>query len=234
VEVDGQIINLYDPVVHEKIEVEDTGFDPRWVLCHRPFLLVGGELVPSMLELRLDEASGIYAAPLQMKSNNGILVIDDFGRQLMSPRDLLNRWIVPLDRRVDYLTLRYGIKFQIPFELMVVFSTNLDPEDLADEAFLRRIQTKVLVDNVSAAVFDQIFHRVAQAHQVPCEPGCAEYLRKRCADAGDRFLRACYPNDIYRLVKAISEYEGRSVRMTRANIDRAVGLYFAQDTDVVE
>ena len=127
VEVDNQVISVYDPVVHHPIDHDDADVDPRWILCKRPCILVGGELIPSMLELRLDESSGIYAAPLQMKANNGILLIDDFGRQLMSPRDLLNRWIVPLDRRVDYLTLRYGIKFQIPFELMVVFSTNLEP-----------------------------------------------------------------------------------------------------------
>ena len=156
VEVDGQIINLYDPVVHQRIEIDDPDIDPRWVLCRRPCIVVGGEMVPSMLELRLDDTSGIYAAPLQMKANNGIFIIDDFGRQLMSPRDLLNRWIVPLDRKVDYLTLRYGVKFQIPFELMVVFSTNLDPSDLADEAFLRRIHNKILVEPVSASVFDQI------------------------------------------------------------------------------
>ena len=120
--------------------------------------MVGGELIPSMLELRLDEASGIYAAPLQMKANNGILIIDDFGRQLMSPRDLLNRWIVPLDRRVDYLTLRYGVKFQIPFELMVVFSTNLEPSDLADEAFLRRIHNKIYVEAVDAAALRSDFY----------------------------------------------------------------------------
>ena len=101
--------------------------DPRWVMCRRPCIIVGGELIAGMVELRLDDSSGIYAAPLQMKANNGIFIIDDFGRQLMSPRDLLNRWIVPLDRRVDYLTLRYGVKFQIPFEVMVVFATNLDP-----------------------------------------------------------------------------------------------------------
>ena len=146
VEVDGQVISLYDPVVHQPVESEETAVDARWVLCRRPCIVVGGELIPSMLELRLDESSGIYAAPLQMKANNGIFIIDDFGRQLLSPRDLLNRWIVPLDRRVDYLMLRYGIKFQIPFELMVVFSTNLDPGDLADEAFLRRIQNKVFVE----------------------------------------------------------------------------------------
>ena len=112
---------LYDPVVHQPLDHDDPDMDPRWMVCKRPCIVVGGELVPSMLELRLDESSGIYAAPLQMKANNGILIIDDFGRQLMSPRDLLNRWIVPLDRRVDYLTLRYGVKFQIPFETMVVF-----------------------------------------------------------------------------------------------------------------
>ena len=155
-----QIISLYDPVVHQKLELDDPDMDPRWVLCKRPCIVVGGELIPSMLELRLDEASGIYAAPLQMKANNGIFIIDDFGRQLMSPRDLLNRWIVPLDRRVDYLMLRYGVKFQIPFELMVVFSTNLEPTDLADEAFLRRIHNKIFVEAVDEKAFDQIFHRV--------------------------------------------------------------------------
>jgi len=112
---------------------------------------------------------------------------------------------------------------------MVVFSTNLDPYDLADEAFLRRIQTKVMVDNVSPEIFDEIFQRVVQKVQAPSEPGSAEYLRERCAAAGSKYLRACYPMDIYKLVKAISEYEGRPIRMTKANIDRAVGLYFARN-----
>ena len=234
VEVDGHIVTLFDPVVHQAVGSSDELLDPRWAVCKRPCITVGGELSSAMLELQLDAATRCFIAPFQMKANNGILIIDDFGRQMVSPRELLNRWVVPLDRRVDYLTLSSGMKFQVPFELMVVFSTNMNPRDLADEAFLRRIQTKVLVDNVSAAVFDQIFHRVAQAHQVPCEPGCAEYLRQRVAAAGNKFLRACYPNDIYRLVKAISEYEGRAVRMTRANIDRAVGLYFAQSSEVAE
>jgi hypothetical protein len=228
VEVDGQIINLYDPVVHEKIEVDDTDCDPRWVLCRRPFILVGGELVPSMLELRLDEASGIYAAPMQMKSNNGILVIDDFGRQLMSPRDLLNRWIVPLDRRVDYLTLRYGVKFQIPFELMVVFSTNLDPSDLADEAFLRRIHNKIFVEAVHADIFDEILRRVVAARNIPAEPDSAEFIRKLCLREGRTELRACYPRDICDILVSISEYEGRPVRMTRADLERATSLYFTR------
>src|SRR6202051_3648916 len=170
VEVDGQVISFYDPVVHQSLDImDDPDVDPRWVMCKRPCIVVGGELIPSMLELRLDESSGIYAAPLQMKANNGIFIIDDFGRQLMSPRDLLNRWIVPLDRRVDYLMLRYGVKFQIPFELMVVFSTNLEPSDLADEAFLRRIHNKIFVDAVDEKAFDQIFHRVVSRFNIPFE-----------------------------------------------------------------
>ncbi len=228
VEVDGQIISLYDPVVHTKIEMEDPEVDPRWVLCKRPCIVVGGELIPSMLELRLDEVSGIYAAPLQMKANNGIFIIDDFGRQLMSPRDLLNRWIVPLDRRVDYLSLRYGVKFQIPFELMVVFSTNLDPNDLADEAFLRRIQNKIYVEAVDDETFDQIFHRVVTQRNIPHEPDSAEYLRHLCLSEGRRELRACYPADICNILQSISRYENRSLRMTKDDLERATSLYFAK------
>nr|AUN37716.1 putative ATPase with chaperone activity [uncultured bacterium] len=228
VEVDNQIISVFDPVVHHPIEHNDPDVDPRWILCKRPCIVVGGELIPSMLELRLDESSGIYAAPLQMKANNGILLIDDFGRQLMSPRDLLNRWIVPLDRRVDYLTLRYGIKFQIPFELMVVFSTNLEPADLADEAFLRRIHNKIYVEAVDGAAFDQIFSRVVQARNIQAEPDSAEYLRKLCLREGRTELRACYPADICNILLAIGRYEGRPPQMTKPELERAAALYFAR------
>jgi len=234
VEVDGHIISLFDPVVHRAVPSTDDQMDPRWVVCERPCITVGGELSAEMLELRLDESTHVFISPCQMKANNGILIIDDFGRQVLSPRELLNRWIVPLDRRVDYLTLASGMKFQVPFELMVVFSTNLNPRDLADEAFLRRIQTKVMVENVSPEVFDQIFARVLQKVQAPSEPGCAEYLRQRCFEAGAKFLRACYPMDIFKLVKAISEYEGRPVRMTKTNIDHAVSLYFAKQEETVQ
>jgi len=228
VEIDGQIISLYDPVVHQPMDVNDHDVDPRWVLCRRPCIVVGGELIPSMLELRLDESSGIYAAPLQMKANNGILIIDDFGRQLMSPRDLLNRWIVPLDRRVDYLMLRYGVKFQIPFELMVVFSTNLEPSDLADEAFLRRIHNKIFVDAVDDKAFDQIFHRVVGSFNIPCEADSAEYLRKLCLREGRTELRACYPADICNILTSIGKYEGRPPYMSKSELERAAALYFAK------
>jgi predicted ATPase with chaperone activity len=228
VEVDGHIVTLFDPVVHRAVPYEDDMLDPRWVPCERPCITVGGELSASMLELRLDESPHVFIAPCQLKANNGILIVDDFGRQMLSPRELLNRWIVPLDRHVDYLTLSSGLKFQVPFELMVVFSTNLDPRDLADEAFLRRIQTKVFVDDVTPEIFDRIFQQVIQSNNAPAEPGSAEYLRKKCLEAGAPALRACYPMDILRLVKAISEYEGRPLRLTKANIDGAVTLYFAK------
>jgi hypothetical protein len=228
VEVDGQIIGLYDPVVHHKIDWDDSTIDQRWILCRRPCIVVGGELIPSMVELRLDESSGIYAAPLQMKANNGIFIIDDFGRQLMSPRDLLNRWIVPLDRRVDYLSLRYGVKFQIPFEVMVVFSTNLDPADLADEAFLRRIQNKIYVEAVSPEVFDRIFHRVVESRDMKVEPGADVYFRTLCLREGRTELRACYPNDICEIIDSISNYEGRLPEVTKLNLQRACALYFAK------
>ena len=228
VEVDNQVISVYDPVVHLPIEHEDENLDPRWLACKRPCILVGGELIPSMLELRLDETSGIYAAPLQMKANNGILIIDDFGRQLMSPRDLLNRWIVPLDRRVDYLTLRYGVKFQIPFELMVVFSTNLDPSDLADEAFLRRIHNKIFVDAVDAPAFDQIFSRTVQSRGIQAESDSAEHLRKLCLREGRTELRACYPGDICNILQSIGRYEGRPPLITKGELERATSLYFAK------
>jgi len=228
VEVDNQVISLYDPVVHQVLENDEPDIDARWLTCKRPCIVVGGELIPSMLELRLDEASGIYAAPLQMKANNGILIIDDFGRQLMSPRDLLNRWIVPLDRRVDYLTLRYGVKFQIPFETMVVFSTNLEPSDLADEAFLRRIHNKIYVEAVDIHCFDQIFSRVVQSRNIQAEADSAEFLRKLCLREGRTELRACYPADICNILLSIGRYEGRGPIMTKAELERAAALYFAK------
>ncbi len=230
VEVDSQIIQVYDPVVHEGLPMADQeDADRRWVLCRRPSVITGGELVQSMLELRLDEASGIYAAPLQMKANNGVLVIDDFGRQQMAPRDLLNRWMVPLDRRVDYISLKYGVKFQIPFEMQVVFSTNLEPRDLADEAFLRRLHNKIFIEPVDAEIFDEIFRRVVTARSLPVEPDSAEFLRNLCLARGSSELHACFPADICNILVAISVYEGRPPRVTRQDLERSVALYFAHN-----
>jgi hypothetical protein len=227
VEVNGHIVTVFDPVVHRAVPNDDDRLDPRWVMCERPCITVGGELSAAMLELRLDDATRVFIAPCQMKANNGVFIIDDFGRQLLSPRELLNRWIVPLDRRVDYLSLTSGMKFQVPFELMVVFSTNLNPKELADEAFLRRIQSKVVVGNVTDENFDEIFRRVMERNGATAEPGSAEHLRTQCKAVSGELLHACYPVDIFRLVRSICEYEGRPVQVTRAAIDRAVRLYFA-------
>lgn len=232
VEVDGQIIVVYDPVVHERIEGVYEDLDPRWVVCRRPSLSVGGELEPSMLELQLDENGKVYAAPVQMKANNGILVIDDFGRQIVSPQYLLNRWIVPLDLRVDYLSLRYGVKFQIPFELMVVFATNFDPNELADEAFLRRIQNKVYVEPVAAEIFDAIFRRRVMERRLECTPDQVQLLRSLCLEAGHNGLRACYPEDILNIVTTISIYEEKPVEINKMILERATALYFTRTRKV--
>ena len=228
IEVDGHIITFFDPVVHRELAFRDDYLDPRWVACQRPCLTVGGELVSSMLELRLDDLTGVYAAPLQMKANNGILIIDDFGRQVISPRELLNRWIVPLDRRVDYLTLRHGVKFQIPFELLVVFSTNLDPSELADEAFLRRIHTKVYIESVTDECFDEIFRRVMARREIACEPDSAAYLRRLSLEHSP-VLRACLPIDICDIMLSICHYEQRPAAITHAELERAVALYFTKN-----
>jgi predicted ATPase with chaperone activity len=231
-EVDSQIILVYDPVIHHAVEGGWEELDPRWVVCRRPCVMSGGELVPSMLELQFDEASRVYAAPLQLKANNGLLIIDDFGRQVMEPRELLNRWIVPLDRRVDYLSLRHGVKFQIPFELMVVFATNLDPRSLADEAFLRRIHNKIFVPPVEPEVFDEIFARVVEEAGLECEPGAAAWLRALCLASGAAELRACYPRDICDIARWIGRYENQPPRLTRQVMERAARLYFTQTVAV--
>jgi predicted ATPase with chaperone activity len=228
VEVDAQIISVYDPVVHRRLSIDGRGLDPRWVVCRRPYITAGGELVASLLDLQFDRTSGTYLAPLQMKANNGILVIDDFGRQAISPRELLNRWILPLDRRVDYLSLSYGMKFEIPFELLVVFSTNLDPLDLVDDAFLRRIPNKVYVGDVEDQMFDRIFEVETAQQNIAAEAGSAEQLRRLCKLQSHGGLRACYPRDICRILLWISAYEERPVKITNAELERAVDLYFTR------
>ncbi|MFL6416887.1 MAG: AAA family ATPase [Bryobacteraceae bacterium] len=228
VEIDGQIMTVYDPVVHRPLPDADRDLDGRWVVCRRPCITAGGELVSSMLDIRFDDSSGIYVAPPQVKANNGIFIIDDFGRQAISPRELLNRWMAPLDRRVDYLSLSHGIKFEVPFELLLVFSTNLSPEDLADEAFLRRIPNKVYVGEIDDNIFDVIFEREATKQGLPWQPDSAEKLRQLCKLHTGGDLRACYPADIFRILHWISRYEERPVQVGSAELERAATLYFAR------
>jgi hypothetical protein len=226
-EISGYVITLFDPMLHRPLAEQPEGLDARWVLCHRPSVMAGGELVSEMLELRSDASSGIYAAPLQMKANNGILVIDDFGRQVMSPRDLLNRWIVPLDRRVDYLALHHGQKLCIPFEVMVVFSTNLDPSELADEAFLRRIHNKIRIEPVTKECFHEILVRALDERRMSCDGATAAYVADLCLRHGDA-LKACYPADLCDILIWRSEYEGRAPEVTPGELDRAAEMYFTR------
>jgi predicted ATPase with chaperone activity len=225
VETEGNIISVFDASFHRVVGLSPPDQDPRWQLCARPSIVVGGELVPSMLELQRNPETGAYVAPLHMKANNGVFVIDDFGRQLISPRELLNRWIVPLDRRIDYLSTAAGMKFPIPFEVFVVFSSNMEPTELADEAFLRRIRNKIFIGAVEPWVFDEIVSRREELAEWKVEPGAKDYLRKACMERGGD-LRPCYPRDIFKIIESVADFEEREPMLSKADIDRAAKTYF--------
>ena len=231
VEVDGQIVSVYDPTLHDAIDEQPAGMDRRWVACHRPAVITGGELHAGMLDLQLERDSGVYLAPLQMKANNGILVIDDFGRQAMTPDALLNRWIVPLDRGVDYLTL-LGRKFEVPFELKVVLSTNLDPAKLGDEAFFRRIHNKIYIGACTDEQFDWILSRVTRKMGIELEAPAAVRLRQAARSQGDGELRAYLPGVVCKLANAICRYENQARILTPELVDRVLALYFTEDLGV--
>jgi hypothetical protein len=232
VEVDNQMITVYDPVIHEPLADQPADLDPRWVLCHRPSIVVGGELTSSMMDLTYEASNGIYLAPIQMQANNGLLVIDDFGRQTISPETLLNRWIVPLDRRIDYLSLSYGVRFDIPFDVKVVFSTNLDPATLGDEAFYRRIQNKILVSSISDAEFDEVLNRSAELAGIVIAPGCADYLRDVSRTLGDGDLRPYLPKEVCKILKAVSTYNRTDLVLDQAAVDRVASIYFTRAGEI--
>ncbi len=232
VEVDSQIINVFDPVVHKPAEQQPTGIDRRWVLCRRPCLIVGGELGPEMLDLKYQRDSGTYVAPLQMQANNGILVIDDFGRQAhLTPEALLNRWIVPLDRQRDHLTLDHGVKFDIPFDAKIVFSTNLQPETLGDEAFFRRIQSKVLIPSIRDDAFDEVLRRVCELNGVRLAPGAPEHLRRISRELGDGDLRPYLPAAVCKILISICVFEDLPLDLHPEMIERIAHMYFTHTDD---
>jgi predicted ATPase with chaperone activity len=240
VSVEGHIIRVYDPVNHEMVsEYGSDGagleraepVDGRWVRCRRPLVTVGGELTLSALELGYSPLTGFYSAPLQMVANGGVLVIDDFGRQQTSPRDLLNRWIVPLESRVDYMTLQTGQKFHIPFKVFAVFATNLKPGDLVDEAFLRRIQYKVIAESPTLQEFVQIFDNYCRGKQIQYEPGAAEELAGDLRRRGLR-LRGCHPRDLIEHALALGRYLDKPPVMTFELLAEASASYFVEDRDL--
>jgi len=239
-DIDGQVVKLYDSVNHTLSPEDDvsssgtgglkTGAkrDPRWVKIRRPFIVVGGELTMAGLDLVFDDVNKFYEAPFQVKANGGVFLIDDFGRQQVRPRDLLNRWIVPLENRIDYLTLHTGRKVELPFDVMVVFSTNLPPRDLVDEAFLRRLRHKIEVGDPSYEEYREIFKRVAESKKIKYSERGLAYLLQEWYIKRNRKLRASHPRDMCDQIHDISRYIGVEPVMTKDLIDRAAEAYFVE------
>ncbi len=229
IEVEGQLIKVFDDVNHVVLEEESSyKIDSRWVKIKRPFIIVGGELTMESLDLVYNNDYKYYEAPFQIKANGGIFLIDDFGRQQVRPTDLLNRWIVPLEKRIDFLTLHTGRKFEVPFEVLIVFSTNLEPRDLVDEAFLRRIRHKIEVGNPSWEEYAEIFKRVSQAKKVPFTESSLAYLIREHYIKPQRPPRACHARDLLDQVIDISRYLNVPPTLSKGLIDRAAESYFVE------
>jgi predicted ATPase with chaperone activity len=227
VEIDGQIITVYDPTLHQRVEGSDlSNRDERWVRCKRPAVIVGGELTVEMLDLQYNPATKFYSGPVQMKANNGVLIIDDFGRQRVRPDELLNRWVVPLDRKIDFLTLAGGRKIEIPFEMLVVFASNLDPNELMDAAFLRRIQTKIYVGAATDEQFCEILRRVAKDRGLDFDQTLATALIDFIKGTLKQELRPCFPRDIVNQICWAAKYEGKKPELNRDAVMRALEAYF--------
>jgi predicted ATPase with chaperone activity len=234
----GQIIQMYDPILHQRVDEDESEisaftrhreFDGRWFQSRRPFITSGGELSLDMLDLSYNPASRVYDAPFQLKANNGVYLIDDFGRQKATPAEVLNRWIVPMERRVDYLTLRTGGKAEVPFEAFLVFSTNLRPQQLGDEAFLRRIQYKMFMRSPDVEEFSTIFRRFAETSRLECsEATMADFLRRRYEATGKR-LRRCHPRDVITHAVDLIRFERLPYVLTPEVLDRAYELTFVSD-----
>ena len=238
-EVEGNIIRLFDPVNHEPLATEDSSGnlslfdrpDARWVRCRRPLVMVGGELTLESLELSYSKTTGFYNAPIQAVANGGVLVIDDFGRQRCSARDLLNRWIVPLESRVDFLTLNTGQKFELPFLLLVVFATNIRPQELVDEAFLRRIHYKVFCESPTIADFKHIFQMCCAARGVTYDETVVDNLLNHHYRPRKIALRGCHPRDLIEQALAQAAYLGGDRRLTDDLMEAACASYFVDDTE---
>ncbi|MFN2433410.1 MAG: ATP-binding protein [Gemmatimonadota bacterium] len=242
VEVGGQIIKVHDPVYHaEPQEEEEEGaggrglwrdrrqsVDPRWVLSRRPTVFTGGELTLDMLDLRYNAIAKFYEAPFQVKSNGGVFILDDFGRQLVSPVELLNRWIVPLEKRVDYLTLHTGKKFPVPFDCLLIFATNLDPDSLVDEAFFRRIRYKVKAEDPTREEYGQIFFNYCRQKGVKFVPEAVMYLFKRYYAEGRIQPRSCHPRDLIDHLIDFANFYGVPPVLSKTLIDRACQSYFVE------
>jgi hypothetical protein len=239
IDVDGQVITMYDPVSHQRMNeatnshsvITNAVHDRRWESIRRPVVVVGGELTLEMLDLTFNPISKFYEAPIQLKANGGVFVVDDFGRQRIPPRDLLNRWIVPLESRVDFLTLHTGRKFEVPFNVLIVFATNLKPQSLADEAFLRRIPYKILAKNPTLDEYCRIFELNCKRRGLTFDPVMVEYLERKYYRPRKLQMRACHPRDLISQVVDMCRYTNRDPVITRELLDAACGNYFIEEAE---
>lgn len=243
---ENSIITVFDPTVHQATDDADLSrrgvqpgpdgraetvamlndqLDLRWRRIRRPVVITGGELTLDMLELQYSKIGHYYAAPLHIKANGGVFLIDDFGRQLVSPRDLLNRWILPLEERIDYLTLVTGRKFSVPFEQLIIFSTNLDPRELVDEAFLRRIRHKILIGPPERDVFSEIFRLCCRQRQIPFSQGALDFLYANFYDSG-KSPRSSDPRDLLEIVQSICRFRNEPVVLTEGLMAEATDRFF--------
>jgi hypothetical protein len=236
-EVDGSIITIFDPINHEALPLppvsmsleSDQQIDRRWIRCKRPLVTVGGELVLESLELTYNPTAGLYRASIQLVANGGVLVIDDFGRQQSPPQALLNRWILPLEGRIDYLQLQSGQKIAVPFMCLPVFATNIRPADLVDEAFLRRIQYKVLAENPTPADFALIFERVCNERGLLYDPSHVSYLLESVLAPRQIAMRGCQPRDLINQAMALAKYRDAPHELTTELLDDACATYFVDE-----
>jgi hypothetical protein len=238
IEFNGTIIQLFDPLTHHPVEGENDSaalfslqrpYDSRWVRCRRPFITTGGELSLEMLELCFNATSKVYDAPCHLKANNGIYLIDDFGRQKITPTELLNRWIVPMETRMDHINLPTGGKLSIPFEAFLIFSTNLNPENLGDEAFLRRIQYKMFVHNPTRQEFTEIFKKVSSQNKLECPTELIDdFIEQHYAQTGKPFRR-CHPRDVISHAVDFIQFRRRPYELTGEVLDHAFRSCFTTD-----
>ena len=227
-------MRLFDPMNHEELPIEkseglldNSRIDRRWVRIRRPTIVVGGELTMDNLEVTQNRSTGTSEAPMQMKSNCGTLVIDDFGRQRMSTDELLNRWIVPLEKRYDFLNMANGKKIQVPFDQLIIFSTNLEPRDLVDDAFLRRIPYKIEVTDPSEEEFRELFHLMCKSLNIAFNEEAVDHLINTHYRPLDRPFRCCQPRDLLLQVRNRCRYERREPELSIDSLDFAVETYFA-------
>jgi predicted ATPase with chaperone activity len=226
----GQVVSVFDPVMHIPVEPGEHlqgDYDTRWVLVKRPVVNAGGELSLHMLDLNFHHASKYYEASLQMKANNGLFILDDFGRQQVAPMNILNRWLVPLERQVDHMTFQSGMKFAIPFDVLVIFSTELDPKDLVHEAFLRRLRYKIKIDRPSEEEYLAIFKKACAANGMEFDQDVYNYLEEHWYVAHGIARSACHPRDLLDLIATRARYYDNPPQLTMDNISAACTDYFA-------